>query len=86
MSVVNRFGCPSTRGRHIGLHHLGRIDYAIERVLVDESELECSLLEGQIVGSRNSATAGIRRAFMLMAAAMFIADGKLSLEDCDILT
>jgi hypothetical protein len=38
------------------------------------------------IASRNSATAGIRRAFMLMAAAMFIADGKLSLEDCDILT
>ena len=38
------------------------------------------------IASHRSFTAGISRCFMLTAAAMFIADGNVSLEDCDMLT
>ena len=34
----------------------------------------------------SAATAGIRREMVFVAAAMYIADGKLSFDDCDMLT
>src|SRR3984957_21150193 len=38
------------------------------------------------IASRSAVTAGTRRLVTLTAAAMYIADGKLSFDDCDILT
>jgi hypothetical protein len=38
------------------------------------------------IASRSVATAGMRRAFTLTAAAMFIAEGKLSFDDWAMLT
>ena len=38
------------------------------------------------IASRSAVTAGISRSLTLTAAAMFIADGKESFEDCDMFT
>ena len=38
------------------------------------------------IASRSAVTAGTSRLVTLTAAAMYIADGKLSFDDCDMLT
>ena len=38
------------------------------------------------IASRSAFTAGISRCFTLTAAAMFIAEGNVSFDDCDMLT
>jgi hypothetical protein len=38
------------------------------------------------IASRNAVTAGIKRSFTLTAAAIFMADGKESFDDCAMLT
>ena len=38
------------------------------------------------IASRSAATAGMRRSFTLTAAAMYIADGNESFDDCAMLT
>ncbi len=38
------------------------------------------------IASRSAVTAGIRRCFTLTAAAMYIADGNESFDDCAMLT
>ena len=43
-------------------------------------------LDFAAIASRSAVTAGIRRSFTLTAAAMHIADGNESFDDCAILT
>ena len=39
-----------------------------------------------LIASRKAVTAGMRRRFTLTAAAMYIADGNVSFDDCAMLT